>query len=100
MSSLDLVTTVESVDRKEDETHVVEVLIEDNVMLPVAVQKVRARGRAMIATGAIEAAGARLRDIASAVTDLDFDTIDRNTEVIGTDDNPDRGRRLIRVKVN
>jgi len=40
----DLVTTVESVERRPDGTHIVEVGLDQGVMVPREVQKLRGRG--------------------------------------------------------
>lgn len=96
----DLVTTVESVERRPDGTHIVEVgLDEEGVMVPRQVQKVRGRARALIATGFVEASTARASDIAKAIKNLDFGEIKTNTEVIGTSED-EFGRTIIEVKVN
>jgi len=78
---LDVVTTVQSVERRPDGTHEVEVAISEGAMLPVSVQKLRARGRALLATGVGEAASSRVRDIGRAIENLSLDEIQRNTEV-------------------
>lgn len=46
------------------------------------VKVIRARARAMIATGIVEDVGNRSRDIAQAIRELDFDEIDRSTEIV------------------
>jgi len=95
----DLVTTVESVERRPDGTHIVEVGLDQGVMVPREVQKLRGRARALIATGFVEASTARASDIASAIKNLDFGEIKTNTEVMGTSKD-EFGRTIIEVKVN
>jgi len=96
----DLVTTVESVERRPDGTHIVEVGLDQGVMVPREVQKLRGRARALIATGLfVEASTARASDIASAIKNLDFGEIKTNTEVMGTSKD-EFGRTIIEVKVN
>ncbi len=46
------------------------------------VKVIRARARAMIATGIVEDVGNRSRDIAQAIRELDFDEINRSTEIV------------------
>jgi len=96
--SLDLVTTVESIERKPDGTHEVQIGIDEGAMLPVSVQKLRARGRALVATGMVEAATSRGRDIVRAIENLSIDEIQLNTEVLEV--STSNRRRVITVKVN
>lgn len=95
----DLVTTVESVERRPDGSHIVEIGLDEGVLMPKEVQKLRGRARAMIATGLVEAASARGSDIAKAIRNLDFGEIDTNTEVLGTSKD-EFDRTIIEVKVN
>lgn len=97
--SADLITTIESVERRPDGTHIVGVGLEEQTILPKSVQKFRARGRAMIATGLVELAGARVSDVAQAIKELEIGKIKRNTEVLGSTVN-DEGMEVIRVRVN
>jgi len=91
----DLVTKVESVEERGDE-YIVEIEITEGLMLARSVTVIRARARAMIATGVIENVGNRSRDIAEAITSVKFDEISRATEVI---DGEYEGE-VVTVKVN
>lgn len=95
----DLVTTVESVDRRDDDTHIVEIGLDEGALMPREVQKLRGRGRAMVAAGLVDTASARGEDIADAIRNLDFGEIRRNTEIIDTSVD-EFGRTIIKVKVN
>lgn len=90
----DLVTTVHNIDEKN--THyIVDVELFKSAMMMRRLQLTRARARAMIATGIIENVGNRTRDIAQAIRELDFDEIDRSTEVVSGKESSD----IVTIKV-
>jgi len=91
----DLVTKVESVQEMGDE-YIVEIEISEGLMAARSITVIRARARAMIATGVIENVGNRSRDIADAITSVEFDEISRATEVVDGEYEGD----LVTVKVN
>ena len=88
-----LVTTVDSIDEKEDH-YLVDVALAQGAMVNRQVMLVRARARAMIATGVVENVGNRSRDIAEAIENLELGKIKRSTEVVN-----DQGR-IVTIKVN
>jgi hypothetical protein len=94
----DLVTTVEGIERKPNGKHEVEVSIDNDALMPVSVQKLRARGRALVSTGVVEAAGSRASDIASAIENLSVDEIQLSTEVKNVQ--MKNSKRVVTVVVN
>jgi len=88
-----LVTTVDSIDEKEDH-YIVDVALAQGAMVNRQVMLVRARARAMIATGVVENVGNQSRDIAEAIENLELGKIKRSTEVVN-----DQGR-IVTIKVN
>lgn len=96
----DVITRVESIERRHD-GHEVKVAVSKNAMMPLVVQKLRARGRAMVAVGLVDVGSEIPRDIADAITDLDTSKIQRSTEIVR--EHPelsDTGKYIIAVHVN
>lgn len=91
----DLVTKVESVQEMGDE-YIVKIEISEGLMAARSITVIRARARAMIATGVIENVGNRTRDIAEAIRTVEFDEISRATEVVDGEYEGD----VVTVKVN
>lgn len=79
---MQLVTTIQSVERRPDGTHLVEVLLDDDALIPRKVQVIRARGRAMVSVGVIDVATDLPADVARAIRELSLDRIKRRTEII------------------
>jgi len=94
-SPLDIITTVQSIERRPDGTFV-NVGISQGAVIPRRAQVLRARSRAMIAVGVVEVAGESASDIARAIINMEFGEIQRATEVV----DKDFQNRVIRVKVN
>lgn len=91
----DLVTKVNDVDERED-SYIVEIELAEGALMNRRVQIIRARGRAMIATGLVENVGNTSREIGRAIKELDFDEINRVTELV---DGEHQGR-TVTVKVD
>lgn len=88
--TLDLVTTVESIERRPD-GHRVEIGVYHDVMLPESIQEIRARARAMIAVGLVDVGEGMGRDIARAIKNMSFSEIDRATTVVSRPSRSGRG---------
>lgn len=91
----DLVTDVRSIERKPDGTYV-EIELAKGAMVSRQVQVMRARARALIASGVVDVVGSTSRDIGKAIMNMDAGRIQRATEVV---DGERRGD-TVTVKVN
>lgn len=89
----DLVTSVQNIEDKSGH-YIVDVVMGKGPMMR-RIKVTRARARAMIATGVVENVGNRTRDIAQAIRELDFDEINRSTEIVSGEQSGD----VVTVKV-
>lgn len=90
----DLVTKVENIDDNGDH-YIADIRIDQRANFTRRIKVLRARARAMITTGIIENVGNRSRDIARAIRELDFDEINRSTEIVSGEHSGD----VVTVKV-